>query len=437
MKVSRHVLKRVGTVLPTIAAVSFAFTAPADAASNSATPSLANWGVSTSCGTGQNCAEIRAIAEDARTGTVYAGGTFAEAVSPTGGASRPYHDLVALNEKTGAVDTSFAAHIFNGEIYAIAVNPTAGLVYVGGNFTAVDGSSTAAGHVAAFNAATGNRDTNFRVSTTGPVHALLYDGGRNLLYVGGRFTSINSTGRVRLAAVSPTTGSVSTTFRPPKITWTATSQTGSTEVRALALGANSSGSPALYVGGHFDHVGSAPHLAIARLDPATGAPDDSFVPTLDGPSDDNLLAVDDLAWASSSILAAQAGHVNRGYRFTTSGHRVWTQKPDGDMQAVAVHGSSVYFGGHFTCDATGSGSCLNGGSGGQSRVHIVAVDLASGAIDPAFTPAMLPTVKPYYYGVWSLTVASTGALWTGGQFAKVVTGGSTYPRPKLAVFPPR
>jgi hypothetical protein len=36
-----------------------------------------------------------------------------------------------------------------------------------------------------------------------------------------------------------------------------------------------------------------------------------------------------------------------------------------------------------------------------------------------------------------LTVASNGALWAGGDFAKVVTGGTTYPRPKLAVFPSR
>jgi hypothetical protein len=434
---SHRVLRRLGVALPTLAALTLGFASSALAASNSPAPTLPNWGVFTSCGSGQNCAEIRATAEDARTNTVYAGGSFAQAVSPTGGASRPYHNLVALNENTGAVDTGFAAHTFNGEVLAIAVNQAAGLVYVGGNFTAVDGSPTAAGHVAAFNATTGRRDTNFRVGTNGPVHALLYNASRDLLYVGGRFTSINSTGRVRLAGVNPASGSVSTSFRPPTISWTATSQHGGTEVRALALGADSSGNPALYVGGHFDHVGSARHVVIARVNPATGAPDNGFSPPLDGSTADNLLAVDDLAWASSSILVAQAGHVNRGYRITAAGHRIWTQKPDGDMQAVAVSGGSVYFGGHFTCDATGRGSCLKGGSGGQTRVHIVAVDLSGGAIDSAFAPAMSPTIKPYFFGVWSLSVASNGALWAGGQFAKVVTGGQTYPRPKLAVFPPR
>jgi hypothetical protein len=267
------------------------------------------------------------------------------------------------------------------------------------------------------------------------VRALLFNAGQNVLYVGGRFTSINGSGRVRLAAVNPSTGSVSTSFRPPAITWSATSQTGSTEVRALALGSTSSGSPALYVGGHFDHVGTARHLAIARVNPGNGAVDNAFTPSLDGSSSDNLLAVDDLDWASGSVLVAQAGHVNRGYRFTASGSRVWTQRPNGDMQAVAVNGGSVYFGGHFTCDATGGGSCLSGGTGGQKRVHIVAVSLTSGAIDPAFAPAMMPTVKPYFFGVWALTVASNGSLWAGGQFSKVVTGSTTYPRPKLAVFP--
>jgi hypothetical protein len=389
MRRSRRILSRLATASAIFAAGTVAFAATAQAASNSPVPTPANWGVATNCG-GQNCAEIRAIAQDGATGTVYAGGTFAQAVSPTGGASRPYHNLVALAGRTGAVDTGFAAHTFNGEIFAIAVNPSAGLVYVGGSFTSVDGAS--AGHVAAFNAATGRRDSGFRVSTTGPVHALLYNSARNVLYVGGRFTSINSAGRVRLAAVNPTTGGVSTSFRPPKITWTATSQRGSTEVRALALGSDSRGNPALYVGGHFDHVGSARHLAIARVDPATGAPDGGFAPTLDGPSTDNLLAVDDLAWASGSVLVAQAGHINRGYRFSASGARIWTQRTDGDVQAVAVSGGSVYFGGHFTCDATGGGSCLKGGTGGQPRVHLVAVALSGGAIDPAFAPAMRPTV---------------------------------------------
>jgi hypothetical protein len=203
----------------------------------------------------------------------------------------------------------------------------------------------------------------------------------------------------------------------------------------LALGTTSSGSAALYVGGHFDHLGNDRHVALARVNPSTGAPDNSFAPSLDGSTADNLLAIDDLAWASGSLLVAQAGHVNRGYRFAASGSRVWTQRTDGDVQAVAVNGGSVYFGGHFTCDATGGGSCLKGGSGGQTRIHIVAVSLTSGAIDPAFAPAMRPTVKPYFFGVWSLTVASDGALWAGGQFSKVVTGSTTYPRPKLAVFP--
>jgi hypothetical protein len=69
------------------------------------------------------------------------------------------------------------------------------------------------------------------------------------------------------------------------------------------------------------------------------------------------------------------------------------------------------------------------------RIHIVAVDLGTGAIDPQFAPKMNPTNAPYYYGVWSLDVSSDGTLWAGGVFTKVYSGTKTYSRPKLAAFP--
>jgi hypothetical protein len=103
------------------------------------------------------------------------------------------------------------------------------------------------------------------------------------------------------------------------------------------------------------------------------------------------------------------------------------------MQAVALSGSTVYFGGHFQCVATAPADCYS--SGGVTRIHIVAVDLVTGAVDPQFAPKMNPTNSPYYYGVWSLEVTSDGTLWSGGVFTKVYSGTKTYPRPKLAAFP--
>jgi hypothetical protein len=420
------IARRLPLALTAIAAVVLSLPSPAEAATNSPKPTLANWGVFQSCG-GKNCGEIRATAQ--RGSTIYAVGNFSKAIGPTGGASLPYQNLVALNGTSGAVNRGFAHHSFNGEIYAVAVDSAADLLYVGGSFTAVDGSRTGAAHVAAFNATTGKRDTGFRATVNGTVRALLFDGGHNSLFVGGRFTAVNGVSRVRLAAVDPHSGAVKPSFGAGAITWSATSQTATTGVYTLALAGSD-----LYVGGHFDHVAGSRHLAVARVNAGTGKLDDGFSPTLDSPAADNLLIVEKIISVPGGIVVAQGGHVNRAYRFTGSGRRVWTQRPNGDVQAAARSGSSVYLGGHFTCDSTGSGSCQKGKPGAATRVHLVAVNLTTGAIDPAFAPAMAPSVKPYFYGVWSLMVDSRGALWAGGAFTKVVSGGHTYPRPKLAVF---
>jgi hypothetical protein len=433
----------VALALSAIGAAVLAVPSSAEAATNAAKPTPANWGVFQDCGSsypGENCAEIRATAEDPATKTVYAAGMFTQLSDPATGRTLGYQDLVALDESSGAVDTGFAAHRFNGEIFAAAFDPAADLVVVGGNFTTVDGAATASGHVAAFDASSGAQVTAFKANTNGPVRALLYDATRNVVYVGGRFTAVNKIARSRLAAVSASNGQVVSTFTAPSITWTETPRTAATEVRTVELGADAGGNPMLYIGGHFDTVGGRPHESLARLSATTGALDDSFAPTLNAQSPDDLQAVDKIVWIPSSadgkagIVVAQAGHINRAYRFATSGALLWTQKPDGDVQAAAVSGSTVYFGGHFQCDSTGTGSCLVGKAGGFKRVHLVAVDLTSGAIDTGFAPSLTPKIQPYYYGVWSLMVDSNGALWAGGVFTTVFADKS-YSRPKLAVFP--
>jgi hypothetical protein len=133
-------------------------------------------------------------------------------------------------------------------------------------------------------------------------------------------------------------------------------------------------------------------------------------------------------------LVAQAGHTNRAYRFDTTGKRLWSLLPNGDIQTVALSGSTVYFGGHFTCIATASPSCSNGG--GVTRIHIVAVDLTTRAIDTTFKPRMDPSSAPYFLGVWTLELTADGTLWAGGVFKQVTISSKTYSRPKLAAFPP-
>ncbi len=409
---------------------------PAGAAVNSGIPSLPNWGVWKDCGTQyptQNCAQVRATAEDPNAGMLYAVGDFTQAIDHAGSPSMAYNDLVAIDESTGDVVPSFSAHKFNGRINAVAVDPTTHRVYVGGAFTKIDGSGTHAQHAAAFDGATGAL-LSFNMRANDQVDALLLAEG--MLYVGGQFTSVAATPRTTLAAVDPATGALVTTFTPPAIAWSGTNRP---DVRTLALGQDAGAAPALYVGGHFDTADGAAHMSVLRVNPRTGALDAAFAPKIDFTANDPLQAADGIAWVDGSqggspgIVVAQAGHTNRGYRFDATGKRIWFLTPDGDMQAVALSRGTAYFGGHFRCVATAPASCYT--TGGVTRVHIAAVDLGTGAVDPDFTPAMNPSNAPYYYGVWSLEVTSDGVLWAGGVFSQVWSGGKTYKRPKLAAFP--
>jgi hypothetical protein len=412
--------------------------APASAATASQVPTAGTWGVWKSCGTtypSQNCGEVRATAEDPTTRTLFAVGDFTNAIDPTGTTSLPYQNLVPIDESTGGVVPNFAAHTFNGRIYAVAVDPSSHTVYVGGDFTKVDGSGLHDQHAAAFDETTGALRTGFNVKANDSVRALLL--ANNVLYLGGRFSTVQSAPRTLLAAVDPATGTVSSTFLPPTITWTTT--TNRPDVRTLALGADATGAAALYVGGHFDTVAGSPHQSVIRVNPGTGTLDPAFAPKLDVTSGDGLQAVDSIAWLNGSqdgtpgIVVAQAAHTNRAYRFTTTGSLKWKLTPDGDMQSAAVSGTSVYLGGHFTCVATAPASCYP--SGAIKRVHIVAVNVTTGAIDPAWAPSMNPTTQPYYFGVWSVEITADGALWAGGAFKSVAVGTTTYAHPKLAAFP--
>jgi hypothetical protein len=206
-------------------------------------------------------------------------------------------------------------------------------------------------------------------------------------------------------------------------------------VRTLAVGVNS-----LYVGGRFDTVNGSTRNSLIRVGLSKGHLDSSFSPHLYVRSTDTYQEVYKIVYLAppsytAGIVVAQAGHYNRAYRFNTDGSQRWTVSANGDYQAAAVRGGTVYLGGHFTCVAQASGSCYTNAAH-YTRVHLAAFSVTTGAIDHTFGPRLSPTKKPYYWGVWTLRVASGGTLWAGGSFRLVKTSTNTYVRPKLAGFPP-
>jgi hypothetical protein len=138
---------------------------------------------------------------------VYATGSFTRARPPgvaVGGTGevKALH-LLAYDIRTGARVTSFNHHL-NAQGRVVTAAPDGSRVYVGGDFTSVDG--IARGHVAAFDTATGALNTSFKANVNNQVRALAATD--TTLYVGGNYQAINGTARKSLGAVRTSTGSL-------------------------------------------------------------------------------------------------------------------------------------------------------------------------------------------------------------------------------------
>lgn len=138
--------------------------------------------------------------------TVYAAGDFASA-RPAGSApgvnevSRK--NLLAYDLATGALKTTFVADL-NAQARTIAASPDGSRLYVGGDFTAVNG--TVRNRLAAINPATGAVLADFAPSVNGRVSALAVTG--TTVYAGGSFSTVNGTARNKVASVTATGGLV-------------------------------------------------------------------------------------------------------------------------------------------------------------------------------------------------------------------------------------
>lgn len=130
---------------------------------------------------------------------VYAGGEFS-AVNGT-----PRDNLAAFVKSSGAVDTSWDPDA-DGPVHALRV--FAGLAYVGGEFNVVGGQPRK--RLAALDLTTGAATTwspDLSGGTLPAVKAIDFDGGANRVYVGGEFTLVNgATPRLNAAAFDLGTG---------------------------------------------------------------------------------------------------------------------------------------------------------------------------------------------------------------------------------------
>jgi hypothetical protein len=279
--------------------------------------------------------------------TVYVGGQFTTATSPTG-QSVGRANLAAFDATTGALRTGFVANT-NGVVRSLASDGTR--LFVGGSFTTIGGQSRS--RLAAVDLSSGAVSGTFRANASSHVYALSYGGGR--LYAGGSFSTIAGVARSRIAALNPSTGSAVAGF------------VAAANGTVSAVAATPDGS-AVYVGGAFTTLNGVARPYLGRLSSSGARTNVNFAP-VEGPVFALSVRPD-----GTRLGAAVGGVGNQGAYFNTStGARLWRQRCDGDGQAVWLIEDSMFSGFHEGCE-------------GNTTIRVTANATANGARDTSFRP---------------------------------------------------
>ncbi len=306
--------------------------------------------------------------------TVIVGGSFAQAVSPTG-ATVARKNLAAFSLATGELLSGWRADA-GAAVRALVTDGA--MVWVGGSFSKLGGAEHV--RLARLEAATGAVDPAFTASADGTVRALALDG--QSVYAGGAFLNANGAPRTRLAKFAATTGVLDATFQ------------GSASDLVMGLVRNPQNNQ-LYVSGRFRTLGGAARNGVGAVSSGTGAVAGTVFasaarPTLGlavNPSGTRLFG----AGGSGSNAAAAWN--------TTNGVRTWRQVTDGDIQAIAYYDNTVYFGFHdgYQADAT---------------IKLLAADADTGVLQ-SFYPRF-----DSFWGIFALAVTDRGLV-AGGDFSQI------------------
>lgn len=188
--------------------------------------------------------------------TVYATGSFTRARPPgvaVGGAGEiDARNVFAYDITTG--NRVVFNHSLNAQGLAVAASPDGSRIYIGGDFTSVDG--LARGHVAAFDTATGALVATFAPNVSNEVRALAAT--NSAVFIGGGYGTVNGATRHSLSAVSAGGALLS---------WAPSLAGGNVDVWAMVLAPDQS---RVIVGGSFTSLNGMPASGMGALDATTG-----------------------------------------------------------------------------------------------------------------------------------------------------------------------
>jgi len=335
------------------------------------------------------------------TGLLYVGGEFKK----IGGQDRNNFAVLDINLAANNA-TSWDLDFSDDVVTSLA--QTNDMVFVGGEFTKVDDDDDFA-HLAGVLTIDGSLNTSWNPSVTAGVTALAIEEGGDILFAGGRFTSVEDESQLYIGGdftyIGPSTGSgvvVNATgdVQPgwPEID-------GDVYVAVPVSLADPDGG--WYIGGRFSRVGSVSRNNIARINADKSV--NTWNPNADGAVRAIALSGTDVYVGGdfTNISGLARNHIalidNGG---AASG---WDPNANDSVRTIAVGGTNVYVGGDFT--SIGAAPIRN---------YIAHFDLANTGDEDVATGW-----DPNANGVVRALVVNGTDVYVGGDFTSIGTGAPT------------
>jgi hypothetical protein len=334
-------------------------------------------------------------------GVVYLGGKFTSVTDSDGVTVLARSHVAAISAADGHVLPWNPGA--NGPVRSIAVSTDGAGLYFGGDFTRFAGHPrTRLAEERATTAASASPGVLLGWSPRADrsVYALLPLDGR--IYLGGSFRHLNGALRLRLGAVTATTGRV-TRWAPQ-----------SNGIVRVLLASPAGGR--VFAAGDFSRVNGGTTGHLAALDPLTG----TRAPWKSRPAN-NVLALGENATTLFAGDTGGGGHL-RAYNLVT-GRLRWTNTSDGNVTSIGMFGSGatqrVLVGGHFNR------------FGKYIRHKVAAINPVTGLVDPGWSPYASGSVL----GVFSILAYGQHAYFGGDFTSWEHTGTGPVAQAHLADFP--
>jgi hypothetical protein len=375
-----------------------------------------------------NDGAVRAIVQIGN--TIYLGGTFSSVTSYGSTTAVTRNDILAFDATTGVISTTFLPTL-NGPVDALVAAPDGQSIYVGGEFSSVNGVATKS--LTRLNVSNGAVATGFKtVAINGNVLDLRLSNNR--LFIGGNFTKVATHTQSVLATLNAATGA----FDPfQSLAFSGTHHGGSTSLQKMDITPDGSKLVAI---GNFTSVGGVSHDQVVMLN-LTGASAalqnwtttfytancasafNSYMRDLDISPDGSYMVISTTGAYGGS--ASPCDSTTR-WEMNATGTQTftWLANTGGDTTyAVAITGTAVYTGGHFRWQ-NNSFAGDKPGAGAVARTGIAALDPANG-LPLDWNPGRTRGV-----GVFDILATSTG-LWVGSDTNQF----DGFTRPRIVFVP--